>query len=170
LCIVLVGCNKGGPATPASPQASDAVIGPNGIAIDGKQIPIPFTNDQIVAALGLPSRSLKRDAETILTWDDKGFVAHIEGTDQGRVWVECLLEPGEGVEYWPKKPFTHAVWLNGVQLTTASKEPELKAAGLERRVSATFLWLGDIGSCSLLFHTDLKADYLTHFSVHEKKK
>jgi hypothetical protein len=167
--VVLLGCGKGSTATPSVPAPGDAIISATGVTIDGKHIPIPFTTDQIVAVLGLPSRSLQGE-DAILTWDDQGIRATIKkATDRGTV-IHLVLDYGNGEDNWPKKSFAHSIWINGVQLSISSKAAELQAAGLRPHTSATFLWMCDMGGCSVLSHTDLQTQNLILVSLSEKTK
>jgi hypothetical protein len=124
--------------------SGDAVISDKGITIDGKLIPVPCTEKEIVAVLGEPSRKLAK-ANTILVWDDRGIIAYFTpGTDKGHA-VDIVLNP-ETFDFSPKTTFTHQVSVDGKAIGKSSGKADVLAAGYTAVAPLPFLFEHSVGT------------------------
>lgn len=151
------------PATKAAPvavPAGDAVMTAEGLTIDGKLLPVPCTEQQLVEFFGKPSRTTDLH-NRIETWDDKGVLAYFsKGSDKANEIHLVLL--AQTYEFWPKKLFGHKVWVSGVALDGKCSRVELKAAGFVESA----IWNCKLGPKTVYADTDVDVKAINQLSLH----
>ncbi len=129
-------------------SGNDVAIAADGVTINGRLIPPPFSLKNISDALGAPSRTSRLQENIIHSWDNKGIIAfQPHGTDL--VSTIGFLFGASGLPYAPTRLFTGAISVSGHRLQADSGVADLRAAGVSPTEPQLGMYRAELGTLSI---------------------